>query len=112
MKLSDKQFEFVQDSAKLINFCVENDVKITFGEAHRTQFQQDEYLRTKKSKAKHSFHQDRLALDLNFFIQDKLTYEKDDLQFIGDYWESLNPNNRWGGNFKSLIDTPHFERLP
>jgi hypothetical protein len=29
---------------------------------------------------------------------------------LGAYWESLHPKNRWGGNFKSLVDCPHFER--
>jgi len=28
----------------------------------------------------------------------------------GAYWETLHPKNRWGGNFKSLVDCPHFER--
>ena len=26
------------------------------------------------------------------------------------FGESLHPKNRWGGNFKSLVDCPHFER--
>nr|WP_223154740.1 hypothetical protein [Campylobacter concisus] len=29
---------------------------------------------------------------------------------MGNYWESLNTLNRWGGNFKNFIDVPHFER--
>jgi hypothetical protein len=35
---------------------------------------------------------------------------------LGDYWESLDENNRWGGDFNGndkkdgFIDAPHFER--
>jgi len=39
------------------------------------------------------------------WIQDKLS-----LQELGDYWESLDSLNRWGGNWKTLYDFPHFER--
>lgn len=62
-------------------------------------------------------HRDRLAIDLNFFkpATFELTYLKKDIQQFGDYWESLDTKNRWGGNFKdakgtSFEDTPHFER--
>jgi hypothetical protein len=38
------------------------------------------------------------------------------LQVYGDYWESLSPENRWGGNFpkwypgSDFLDPRHFER--
>jgi len=47
-----------------------------------------------------------------------LTYVKEDLKPIGEFWESLNPLNRWGGELiigydednKPKFDTCHFER--
>jgi len=65
-----------------------------------------------------SYHLKRLAIDLNFFkpveengqLTYKLTYEQKDLEEFGKYWESLSPQNRWGGHFKNFKDTPHFER--
>jgi len=29
---------------------------------------------------------------------------------VGEYWQSLNPKNQWGGFWKSFKDVPHFER--
>jgi peptidoglycan L-alanyl-D-glutamate endopeptidase CwlK len=57
-------------------------------------------------------HLKKCAIDLNFFKSGngELVQDKDSLQEIGNYWESLSKFNRWGGNFKSFIDTPHFER--
>ena len=48
--------------------------------------------------------------DLNFFKDGKLTYNVAALRPVGDYWESLNPKNQWGGNWKSFKDVPHFQR--
>jgi hypothetical protein len=57
-----------------------------------------------------SIHLKRCAIDLNFFKDGKIIWDKVILAPIGTYWESLHPKNRWGGNFKSLVDCPHFER--
>ena len=109
MKLSEKQIIFSLNVADLIHFANSVGVGLTFGEAHRTMYQQKNYLATGRSKTLNSNHLKRLAVDFNFFIDGKLTYSKATLQSIGDFWESLHPNNRWGGNFKSFTDTPHFE---
>jgi hypothetical protein len=62
-----------------------------------------------------SNHRKRLAIDLNIFKDGSYITNKLMLQHIGDYWESLSPENKWGGNFvdskgSSYEDTPHFER--
>lgn len=108
MSLSDQQFTFLQDVADLINFCVVKGIKVTGGELHRTNYQQKEYFRTGKTLTMDSDHLKRLAIDLNFFIDGLLTYKKEDIQIVGDYWKSKRPNNYWGGDFKSLPDTNHF----
>jgi len=115
MKLSDEQFEFLKDTIKLFNKAMELGFMITYGEAYRTPEQQEIYFRTGKTKTMNSNHLKRLAIDLNFFMPKEnnvltLTYDKAELQELGDYWESLNSKNKWGGNFETFTDTPHFER--
>jgi hypothetical protein len=115
MSLSDKQWEFLKDFSLLISFCDRKGIKVTGGELYRTEYQQKEYIKKGLSKTMKSKHLKRLAIDLNFFIKGKYVVNKKELQFIGDFWESLNPKNKWGGNFNQgvkngFIDTPHFER--
>jgi hypothetical protein len=110
----EQQNSFLQDVAKLIQQAEVLGLTISAGEMYRTQEQQDIYLQTGKSKKKHSRHQDRMAIDLNYFEWIggilTLTYKKEIVQPLGDYWESLNPLNEWGGNWTSFLDTPHFQR--
>jgi hypothetical protein len=125
MTLSDHQWEFLKDVAKLIQFAEERGIKLTAGEMYRTNDQQILYYTghslnysngtvnvvpaEKRSWTMNSNHLRRLAVDFNFFIDGELTYNKEDLKEVGSYWVSLNPSNRWGGNF-SHPDVPHFER--
>lgn len=115
MKLSQYQRIFSINVAKLILFAAENGIEVTFGEAYRTNEQQLIYVQSGKSKTMNSNHLRRLAVDFNFFINGNLTYNWNDIKVIGDYWESLHPANRWGGDWNKnnnkdgFIDTPHFE---
>lgn len=108
--MMDEQFEFLKDVAKLLEFISKTSFIVTAGELWRPPEMQALYLQQGKSKAAHSKHQDRLAIDLNFFTQEKRFATKAELKEIGGYWESLNKKNRWGGNFHTIEDTPHFER--
>jgi hypothetical protein len=110
MSAVTEQWEFLKDVARLINKAEGFGFVLTGGELYRTTEQQKIYFETGKSKTMNSNHLKRLAIDFNFFINGKLIYAKKDIQPLGDYWESLNSLNRWGGNFKSFQDTPHFER--
>ena len=56
-----------------------------------------------------SKHLDALAVDLQIFKDGKWLQSKAELQFVGEYWEKLRKGNRWGGNFVTFLDTPHFE---
>jgi len=110
MGLSQEQQIFVSHVARLILFANSKGVMLTFGEAYRTKEQQEIHVKNGASKTMLSKHLDRLAIDFNFFINGQLVYEKEKLTEIGAYWESLDIKNRWGGNFKSILDVPHFER--
>ena len=115
MSLSQEQRIFTKNVGKLIAFAYEKGIELTFGEAYRTSEQQQIYLRTGKTKTMNSNHLRRLAVDFNFFKNGILTYDWKEVKVIGDYWESLHPKNRWGGDWNKnnikdgFLDTPHFE---
>ena len=110
MSLVPEQAAFALDACKLIQFATEQGFTVTLGEAFRTPEQQEIYFKTGRSKTMASNHLRRLALDLNFIRNGQLIYDAAALEPIGQYWESLNPKNRWGGHFSSFKDRPHFER--
>jgi len=110
MSLVNEQFEFTKDVIKLLTKAIELGFVVTLGEAHRPIEMQELYVKTGRSKTMNSMHGKRCALDLNFFYNGKLTYDIALLKPLGNYWESLSPKNRWGGNWKTFKDVPHFER--
>lgn len=110
MSLSQEQAAFLLDACKLIEYATAQGFMVTGGELARTPEQQAIYVQTGRSKTLNSNHLKRCAIDLNFFKGGKIIWDKETLAPLGAYWESLNTKNRWGGNFKSLVDCPHFER--
>ena len=110
MSLVAEQAAFLQDVCKLLQYAAEQGWVVTGGELYRTPEQQEIYLKTGRSKTMASNHLKRCAIDLNFFKDGKLIWDKAQIAPLGAYWESLNSKNRWGGNFRSLVDVPHFER--
>lgn len=110
MSLSQEQAAFLLDVCKLIQYATEQGWMVTGGELYRPPEQQEIYVKTGRSRTMLSNHLKRCAIDLNFFKNGQLIWDKKQLAPLGQYWESLNPKNRWGGNFKSLVDVPHFER--
>ena len=105
-----EQAAFLLDVAKLINKATELGFVVTAGELARTADQQAIYVKTGRSQTMNSLHLQRRAIDLNFFVDGKLCYDKKVLAPLGAFWESLDPLNSWGGNGVKLVDTPHFSR--
>jgi len=110
MSLRKQQSLFAADTAKLFNWLVAKGYEWTYGEARRPLELQQIYVARGSSWTLNSYHINSLAIDLNIFLDGKLLTSKEDLQEIGDYWESLSPDNSWGGNWDKKFDTPHFER--
>lgn len=110
-----EQAAFLQDFCRLIQYAVSTGFVVTAGELLRPIEMQKIYVETGRSKTMNSLHIRKLAGDLNFFKPDaegKLVYvcSVEELKELGKFWEELSPKNRWGGNFNSFKDAPHFER--
>ena len=105
-----EQAAFLLDMCKLIQKATEMGFVVTGGELYRTPEQQQIHVKAGRSKTMNSLHLSRRAVDLNFFKDGKLTYDKATLAPLGAYWESLHPLNSWGGNGIKLVDAPHFSR--
>ena len=125
MSLSDEQWEFLKDVAKLIAWAEANGFKLTEGEGYRTADQQRLYYHgytvvdaddgglalrraAKRSKTMHSFHMRRLAHDFNVFVDGEYTNDAKKIRPLGEYWKSLSAGNVWGGDWG--WDPGHFQR--
>jgi hypothetical protein len=106
--LKARQIQFMRDLPKLINKAFELGYEVTAGELWRSQEQQKIYVETGRSKTMLSEHPNRCAVDLNLFINGVLC-TLDQIEPLGEYWESLGDGHVWGGRFKTLKDSPHFE---
>jgi peptidoglycan L-alanyl-D-glutamate endopeptidase CwlK len=111
MTLGEQQEVFSGNIAQLIIYAETQGFKCRLREVQRTPYQQAEYLRTGFSKTKDSQHLKSLAADIYFTKSGKLIEDKAALSPLGTFWESLNSSNRWGGNYTSFTDCPHFEML-
>lgn len=108
MTLGQEQQLFSRDLVKLLTKAFELGYEVRMGEVLRPVEMQELYVRTGRSKTMKSQHLKKLAADLHFFKNGEgPIYPKE----LGDYWESLSTVNRWGGNWKSFKDQPHFERF-
>jgi len=99
--LREKQSRFTRYVGMLIEWADLQGYELTFGETWRTP-EQAALNAAKGIGIKNSLHCDRLAVDFNLFRGGKLTA---DHRPLGEYWESLAPDCRWGGRFG---DPPHF----
>ena len=106
MTLGEHQEKFSRHVIKLMSRAIELGYEIRMGEAQRPIEMQQLYFKTGRSKTMNSMHIQKCAIDLHFTKGRVLCYPKE----LGDFWESLDPKNQWGGNWKSFKDRPHFER--
>ena len=107
--ISDYQWTFLKNVAKLIVFAESKGYKLTGGWLKRDEEIQKRLYNEGLSLTLNSNHIKSLAIDLNIFKNGNLTYDKKDIEELGKYWKSLNGMNRWGGDWMRLNDTGHFE---
>ena len=98
MTLRQKQSLFVRLIADLIAHAYDEGYELTLGEAWRPQETAELYASQGRGVA-NSLHCDRLAVDLNLFINGEYRILTSDHRPLGEYWEALHPLCRWGGHF-------------
>lgn len=98
LNLRQKQSLFASLIAKLILKAYELGFEVTLGETWRSEFEATRLAVEGKGIIR-SLHQDRLAIDLNLFKDGMFLRDTDSHQLLGDYWKSLHPLCRWGGDF-------------
>jgi hypothetical protein len=129
--LRQKQSRFARRLPDLLNYAHALGYDVTLGEAYRTDEQAEIHaigfkgremvaslierqfpLLAKKLRnntgngIRNSLHTLRLAIDLQLFdSHGRWVTEVEPYRLIGEYWESLGPDHRWGGRFG---DTPHY----
>lgn len=109
MTLGEAQERFGYLLAHFILNVIEYGYQVRIREVQRTIEQQELYIAEGKSKTMNSKHLDSLAADIYFTKDGNILWSKEDVQEIGDHWESLDSRCKWGGNWKSFQDVPHFE---
>jgi hypothetical protein len=108
--LRQRQSEFVRLVAQLIEHAYANGMELTFGECWRTPEQAKLNAKT-GAGISNSLHIERLAIDLNLFVGGVFISSSEGHRRLGEYWESLHPNCRWGGRFKRP-DGNHYSFSP
>jgi peptidoglycan L-alanyl-D-glutamate endopeptidase CwlK len=88
-------------------FAIMKGYGIRMGEVQRFEEQQRLHIKNGVSWTMDSMHLKKCASDLYFTKDGRLVPTP---QLIGDYWESLDPLNEWGGNWVKRKDKPHFQR--
>ena len=97
MKLSVKQQKFTLMVARLIEFAYGMGYGLTLGHVWRDNETQRRLVDQGMSKTMQSRHCDRLAVDLNLFINGDLVQSREAMRPLGEAWERLG--GTWGGRF-------------
>jgi hypothetical protein len=105
--LGNKQRLFTYLVSELIAYAYAQGYELTFGETYRTP-EQAKLNAEKGSGIPNSLHGDRLAVDFNLFKDGEFLTSSEDHRPLGDYWKSLHPLCRWGGDFRPKIDGNHY----
>lgn len=109
--LRQKQSRFVLAVSQLIQFAYSKGYELTLGDGYRDPRLHGEIGVKMGYGHPKSCHKLRLAIDLNLFADidgdGDLDYVTDTAMYkqLGEYWESLHPDARWGGRFE---DGNHF----
>lgn len=93
MTLREKRVTFTQCLAKLILWAAENGLEVAIGPDGLKHM-------------RNSLHFAGLAVDLNAYRDAKYLTSTEDYRSMGDFWKTLHPLARWGGDFPG--DGNHF----
>lgn len=118
MTLGQSQELFCKQTVMLLTKAWELGYAVRLGEVQRPIEMQEIYVKSGRSKTMNSQHIKKLAIDL-VLLRDGKVCTRAQIKPLGDWWESLDVQNRWGGNWRGLVDAgkssfvdaPHFERM-
>lgn len=96
--LRQKQSRHVYLVGLLIQWAYQNGYELTWGQTLRTQAEAN-LNSAKKKGIKNSLHLKSLAVDLNLFKDGKYLTDTESHRPLGEFWESLGPDCRWGGRW-------------
>ena len=99
MTLGDKQRLFTRLLVKLITKAHELGYDVTLGDAYRDPRLHGAVGYKMGYGHPKSCHKIRLAIDLNLFKDGVYLTSDEDHKPLGEYWESLDDQCRWGGRF-------------
>jgi hypothetical protein len=105
--LGEQQRKFLPLVAKLIEWAYSNGYELTAGECYRSP-EQAALNAQHGTGIANSLHILRLAVDLNVFKDGVYQTDKEPYRPLGDYWVTLDPLCRWGGNWTTRDDPFHF----
>ena len=101
MAKSDLQWEFLQRVAVLVQHTELLGHKMTMSRGYAS-----EAANAADGGHPESAHLHRLAIDLNLFVNNEyVTGDHPVWHELGDFWKSLHPEARWGGDWR---DYNHF----
>lgn len=104
------QTQFAKELACLIEFAHSlPGYELTMGECWRPEEMQALYLADGRSKVRRSLHQDRLAVDINVFINGVWRTDREAFKPLANYWKSLDPEKNVSG-YDWNWDYNHFQK--
>lgn len=117
MSLGQEQETFAKHVVLLIGKALTLGYQVRLGEVQRPIEMQQMYVNQGRSKTMDSQHIKKLAIDL-VLLKDGKVCTREQIKPLGEWWQLLDIQNRWGGSWRGLIesgkssfvDSPHFER--
>lgn len=104
MTLGEQQRLFVSLLPKLISYAYGMGYELTLGDGYRDPRVFGALGEAKGYGHSKSAHKQRLAIDLNLFKDGKFLVASEEHKFLGTYWKTLHPLNRWGGDFTKTVN--------
>ncbi len=105
MKLREHQSLFMKLLPRLIDYAYAMGYELTGGELERSKAQAEANAKSGAGIA-NSLHLISLAIDLRLFINGEWQKSSEPYRPLGEYWRSLHPLCRWGGDFKDSLGNP------
>ena len=109
MLLGQKQREFSYHVTQLIQHIYAMGYAVTLGDAYRDPRSHGKMGEEGPYGRSASAHKQRLAIDLNLFVDNMYIADTGPHEQFGIWWKALHKENEWGGDFHPP-DGNHYSR--